>query len=240
MSMKLNLIRAVLAAVAVSLIASMAYGKPKSDRYIRNRIVRIKNERGMCSGEQVRAPSGKDYILSAAHCDGMADKDGIFHIIMEDGTRIDRKRVSVDPLSDLLLIEGIPGIRGLDIAKSIGRFQKLRNFSHGHDYDTYVTQGDVVQDSRIQIMTGIILSEEDLKACSGAPKFKIGYMYNIIPICLLDVTETVTTIPIVPGSSGGADVNDQGELVGVNSASDGEGFGFIVRLSDIQSFLSVR
>lgn len=192
----------------------------------------------MCSGEQVRTPSGKDVIISAAHCLPLADKDGIFHVKDEDGHLLDRKLIAEDPNSDLIIIEGLPNLRGLQIAKKDARFEHVRTFSHGSNMDTYTTEGVIVQDLKIQVPLGLALMPAEQKACLAKPKNSIGYIMGIFPVCMMDLVETVMTAKIVPGSSGGATVNDQGDLIGVNSASDSNQFSFIVTLSDIHRFLS--
>lgn len=228
-------IKVIMLALAIVMISRVLPSQAKSDSYIRNRIVRLKSEQGMCSGEQVRTTSGKDYILTAAHC-GLLAKDGMFHVILEDGSTIERRFIAEDDKSDLILIEGLPNLRGLDIAQLDARFEKIRTFSHGHDYDTYTTEGVIIQDTHIQVMLHMIMSPSEMQACRGA-KYKVGYIYEIIPVCYMDITETATTAQIVPGSSGGAAVNAHGDLIGVNSAGN-EAFSFLVTLQDIKGFLS--
>jgi len=206
-----------------------------SERSLRNRVVKLKAARGSCSGEQVRAPSGESFILSAGHCSLLADASGSITVELESGAEIQRKIIAEDPKSDLLLIEGIPGMRGIDIAKSAGPGTLVRTFTHGAGYKTYKTSGELVQESHLNIFFGE-------GACpSKAPKFKeINieiFPGLILSACLLSVTEMTMTAMIVPGSSGGMVVDSAGALVGVVSAGDGK-FGQIVLLSDIQAFLA--
>src|SRR5258707_12043226 len=88
----------------------------KSDTYAMQRTVSIKGKYGQCSGEQIEAPSGETYILTAAHCRNLAD-DGISMVIItEDEKRLMRKIIAEDSYSDLLLLEGIPNLDGIKIA----------------------------------------------------------------------------------------------------------------------------
>lgn len=238
MSRKLNFPR-IVAAITLPIIAfGAAVAAPKSDNYIRHRIVRLYSEHGMCSGEQIRTPSGKDLIISAAHCLPLADQNGIFHVKDEDGALYDRKLIAEDMHSDLIVLEGLPHLHGLRIGKHSERFEHVRTFSHGANMDTYTTEGVIVQDLKVQVALGLALMPEEQKACLSKPKNSLGYIMGIFPVCVLDVIETVMTAKIVPGSSGGATVNDRGDLIGVNSASDGNQFSMIVTLGDIQRFLS--
>lgn len=229
--------RLIIIALAISMAMCASKSMAKSDDYIRHRVVRLKSAQGMCSGEQVRAPSGKDYILSAAHCMGIADANGVFNVIDEDGNSMGRKLIAEDPDSDLILLEGLPGVRGLDIAQAASRFQHVRTFTHGHNFDTYTTEGVLVQESNVTIPTSIAIGEEAEKKCISQPKYRLINIFGPINVCALSVDEQVTTAVIVPGSSGGPIVDDKGRLIGVASAT-GEGFSYLVRLSDIQRFLA--
>lgn len=123
--------------VAMGCFALLAYYLyTPSDTHIRSRIVRITSDRGMCSGEQVRAPSGQDYILTAGHCNILSSSDGAYNVVTEDGKSLKRHLVQEDPNSDLMLLEGLPGV----VAQAY-RGQRVKTFTHGRDLDTYSTEG---------------------------------------------------------------------------------------------------
>lgn len=210
-----------------------------SDSSIRSRIVMLKSERGSCSAEQIQTPSGKDLIISAAHCLPLA-KNGMVEVVSEDGTKLMRKIIAEDPQSDLLLIEGMPNLKGLKIAPHSHKHQHVRTFTHGSGYDTYKTEGVLVQNAKIQIGISEVSSPEDEAACRKMPKNDV--LQSLFgSICIINVEEMASTAKVVPGSSGGAVLNDAGELVGVVSATDNSGsFSYFVRLIDIQAFLQYR
>jgi hypothetical protein len=211
----------------------------KSDSDLKRRVVKLTSEAGMCSGEQVRAPSGVDYILSAAHCKSIADSDGQMLVETEDGNRIKRRIIQEDPKSDLLLIEGLPNLRGLDVAESRSTEQHIRTFTHGRNMPTYRTDGKLFGNVSVAYSLGIIETAEQEASCKK-PKNRIvesAFFSLKIKICGVFVQETVTDALIVPGSSGGMAVDDSGKLVGVASMG-GDGFGYLVRLEDIKAFLS--
>ncbi len=224
--------------ISVLLLLSLLSGcSGPSDRETKSYSILLKSAKGQCSGEQVKAPSGVSYILTAAHCMPLAI-DGQIQVITEDGKKLKRRIVAEDDYSDLLLLEGVPGMEGMPIARTSWRGQHVRTFTHGHGLQTYRTDGVLVQKQEIQIPISLIASDE--ASCSAKVKNKVIHFATIfgdLKICALSVEESVTTAFIVPGSSGGMVVDDAGQLVGVVSAGGG-GFGFLVTLDDIHSFLS--
>jgi hypothetical protein len=208
---------------------------PKSESSIRASGVKLVSGRGGCSGEQIRAPSGTNYILTAAHCK-VLEADGSIQVVTENGRSLLRKVIAEDPESDLLLIEGVPGIPALDIAQWAFEHDHIRTFTHGKLHDLYKTEGELLETKEIQVLISVSL-DGDTKDCDMPKNKKFNADLFGIPVtaCLLDVSEIATNAQIYPGSSGGMVVNDSGELVGVVSAGDGN-FGFLVTLYDIQRF----
>lgn len=231
--------RVVLGAVAGLLLSIMSLGfgggSSKSDQWLKDRVVKLRGNGMLCSGEQIQAPSGQTYILSAAHCHKLAVNESI-EVETEDRKTLQRKVIAEDKFSDLLLIEGLPNKTGLKIADKDYKHQKVRTFTHGGGMDTYETRGELIQYISIPVMIGEIITDEDLQACESMPKYKVREWW-LGRMCIMDVLETATTAMIVPGSSGGMVVDDDGGLVGVVSAG-GDGFGYLVTLKDIQRFLS--
>lgn len=208
-----------------------------SDDWIRHRVVMLTGNHIACSGEQVRAPSGRDYVLSAGHCMKTAVNNSVT-VTTEDGLTLKRQVIAEDPTSDLMLLEGVPGLSGLGIAGSIERPSPVRAFTRGAMQPTYETTGVVIG-------TGIGKAPTDLDVdhCVG-DKYELAdadplsiFLGGGTKQCLLSVEETITTATITGGSSGGPLLNAAGELVGVASMAS-ENFSYWVRLSDIRAFLS--
>lgn len=219
---------------AVAFFAIVTVPTSPSEKYLMNRVVKLKGDRGTCSGEQITAPSGTNYILSAAHCRSLA-KDGIMKVQLENGYEIYRQVIAEDDFSDLLLIEGVPGLTGIPVAKNSHKNEKVRTFTHGHGLNTYKTEGNLIQPYKIKIFVGLVNEQNQ---CT-APKYRketAMVWFDVVEGCFLDVYEMVSTAMTAPGSSGGMVVNKDGELVGVVSAGDGV-FSFFVTLKDIKSFI---
>lgn len=214
------------------IVCAYAFSHPSLPK---SKIVRIIGEHGMCSGEQVHSPSGADYILSAGHCRRLANASDMYTIKTEDGRKMQRKLIAEDPNSDLLLIEGVPGLRGLDLAESSYAGENITTLTHGDNLDTYMTKGVLIEMQRMIAPVSRIESEEDKKNCLSMPKNSIqGDGFG--DYCCIDIFEVVSTALIVPGSSGGAVLDSHMDLVGIASSGNGT-FGSFVSLIDIKSFL---
>lgn len=233
-----RMVRFVAAFVIVSFVlhhlpAIVGIRIPADDYFRKRAVTLLGEENGFCSGEQVRAPSGKDYILSAWHCKDLA-RDGIITVRTEDGQMLKRKVITIDDNSDLMLIEGLPNLPGLSIAKEHGKHDHVKTFTHGGGLDTWRSDGELIMDKQITVEVPV-----SIKDCTGA-KLRPIEMFSLFgkyQTCAMVVIETGTTAKIIPGSSGGMVVNDAGELVGVVSAGDGYGIGWLVRLIDVQAFM---
>lgn len=233
------MIKKIMAFVGLAMIGTaifLARTRSPSYEWLRDRVVNIVKGRSSCSGEQIKAPSGVNYILTAAHCRDLMT-DGMFTVVKEDGTSLQRRFIAEDADSDLMLLEGLPALEGIEIADKLVRFQYVRTFTHRHGLATYKTTGSIIDETEITVPVALVASPEDAEICESFPKYAVVYLFSNMGFCVLKVMETATTAQIVPGSSGGAIVDDAGRLIGVASATDGF-FGYLVRLSDIKRFLA--
>jgi Trypsin-like peptidase domain len=241
LALKQKIITKVIAStLIVTVLCQVILRDSYPDSYFINRAVRIVNAEHSCSGEQIIAPSGKEYILTAGHCRAIADKDGNVKVILENGAELQRRIIAEDPTSDLLLIEGLPNLSGIYIANNAYRRGKIKTYTSGGGLATYRTDGEIAQLEK-QLMIGLYIIEtpEQEAGCHQEKNDIYELPFLGIKICILSVIETAITAPIVPGSSGGMVVNESGQLIGVVSAGGGDSIiGYTVTLDDIKDFLA--
>lgn len=210
-----------------------------SESTIRSKVVQLKGDKkGYCSGIQVHSPSGKDYVLSAAHCSALQE-NGTVLVRTDDSRYIPRRVLEVSPVTDLMLLEGMPDLKGISVASNYEIGQHLRSFTHGAAWNTYKTEGELIQEAMVDIIVSFIGSPEDKAACN-LPKYKLityNTIFGSIEACVMHLNMFVSTTKVVPGSSGGGILDDSGKLVGIVSGGDST-FGVFVTLTDIQTFLA--
>jgi S1-C subfamily serine protease len=225
-----KLIFSTLAAAMLACVIAASHGPAKDEDYLRERVVKlVGKDGGSCSGEQVRAPSGEDYILTAAHCRVLA-QNGEIEVKADNGKHLMRRVIAEDKSSDLLLIEGLPHLEGIHVAEDVQARQNIITLTHGYGFDTYRTEGVIVQK---EFQLEVALGEAD-ETCKGEKYKKVPSIFG--ELCVMSVVETVSIAMTAPGSSGGMVVDENGDLVGVVSAGN-EKFSMFVRLKDIRNFL---
>lgn len=208
-----------------------------SEQTLRDHSVQLRGNQYSCSAVQIKAPSGKEYLLSAGHCKDLSMK-GYVMTISEDNKIGRSKIIAEDPDSDLLLLEPIDDLKGMAIAKKTYRSEHVRTFTHGRGLKTYKTEGELVE----RRMISIYLYDYPQGGDCSLPKESV--VDNTTPFssskaCIMTINGMYMTAAVEPGSSGGMVVNDDGELVGIVSAKETDSiFGFVIDIPEINEFLS--
>jgi S1-C subfamily serine protease len=214
------------------------------------------------TGFAVKAPSGTSYLMTNDHvCEISKDKLHMM-VIDDEGKYIPRTILHRSDKSDLCLLEGMPGVDGLEVAEyspSVGDI--LVAVGHPSGYLTTMTKGELIMRQDIKIPDGVIsvkeadgtvrlippedggILEEDCKKPKNEiveieRQFFFGPPYKL-RICV-NVTRGayITNVAGQPGSSGSAVVNDDGQVIAVLFAGDRFGWSILVSLDDVKDFLS--
>jgi CBS domain-containing protein len=128
---------------------------------------------------------------------------------------------------------------GIEIADIVERTEKVHTMTRGRGHSSYRTDGEIVEEfDHTLIPFSMISNMEEFIECIKSPK------NTVVPslegmYCAIYTLQMRSTAMVVPGSSGGAVLNSDGQLVGIVSATDGI-FSAFVRLTDIRLFLSNR
>jgi hypothetical protein len=207
-----------------------------SDTRIRSHVVMIKTKKGSCTGEAVRAASGRVVMLTAAHCRELLI-DGQAEAVREDGSTFITSVLAFDPTVDLMVMT-TPETTGLRIAKSARRHEHVHAITHGMGHDSYRSDGELLEILDIDVGIGMAIEASDINKCKEYPNQRIELGPFGIPYCVAKLHNEYSTMPVAPGSSGGAVLNDAGEVLGIVSTSGGEGFSTMVPLPAIKAMLA--
>lgn len=223
---------AIVAFFILVCVALFGCGRPDP----RSRTVMLVSTEGSCSGTQIKAPSGKDYILSAAHCKPIAFGDGSQILVIDEQRHMyPRKIIAIDVKKDLLLVEGIPYMEGVPIAKSARTGDVVMSFTHGLGLPAYEAVGKLLGPVHTIFIPKAMEDEADMAKCRHPIISFMGLF------CMEPHRTQETSMKVLPGSSGGGVLNMSGEIVGVVSAGDTSTFmGELVSLKDIRQFLAKR
>lgn len=199
----------------------------KSDSYIRDRVLMLTGRGVQCSAIQVITPKKKVVTLSAAHCADMAVNDYIL-ATAEDGSQKLIKVLLVDVAHDLMVLEPYDE-KSIEVAKSDKQYEHVHTLTHGHGKHTYRTDGALIGGQNV-VVADPIQDDEAMSKCKNVVVTPFGI------VCEKKLYVEESTAQVIPGSSGGAVLNESGQLVGIVSCTDGFFAGF-VPLSDIQTIL---
>lgn len=206
-----------------------------TEKYVRDRVVWLASLQGMCSGFQAHV-GDIDVVVSAAHCSMLRSPEGNIMGRFDGQIPIPLQILFIDEEHDLMVLEGLPNRKGLEIADHTDLFRLYTSYTHGEMKPTWRADG-VMYSENEHILVGVmpVMSADDEKKCLKNPKNKIDKEASW---CVTERDEMISSIYAEPGSSGGVVVNSQGQVVGVINIKTPSGSG-IVPLKYLRSILGL-
>lgn len=281
MKAKLKLAATVVAetilTVAVISVVSMLAPKVHQTvlrKYVSSKVVLLTKEdplkypeQGGGTGFHVTGASGKTYILTNRHvCDVAKDKTIWARVVNKTGNH-KLNIIERSDNSDLCLVEGIPGVPGLSVGKSLSIGQTIAYLGHPRLQPRTFTMGEAVGEDTVTIFAGIIGKDITKAQCQTQdslikkiPKFFLvgnssgpgdflkelidlllkpeGKGIAMAEVCYQRNKALVTTLMIYPGASGSPVIDFFGNVVGVVYAGPKTGgWGYAVTLADVKKIL---
>lgn len=233
----INLI--VRTALALGIVASAAttYEAYLYD-YKGGSVVKLTMGNSGGTGFQVKAPSGKQYILTNAH---ICNINPVLAATTQAGFTGISKVIKIDEKHDLCIMSPIPGIRPLKIADSIDYHERVWLIGHPGLRPLTLESGHFAGMMNIKVATHC--TQEEIKAQMEALKGKIDLGMLIIFMqgyCIKPFDAQYINNVSYGGNSGSPVVNKWGNVVGVLFAGNPRQptSSFTVPLEHIHRFLS--
>ncbi len=132
-------------------------------------IVMLKNNVGACTGFQIEAPSGKDYLITAGHCLILAEAYNTISVTTEDGAQVRSRVIALDASADLLLLEAVPNLRGFKIASADAPGEIVRIIGHGYALPLWEVDGKIIGDLDMVVWLETVCSAGAAPGHSGSP-----------------------------------------------------------------------
>lgn len=208
--------------IGLAAVKTINHYAKKTAHYQQNRILQLEGNNIGCTGTEVVAPSGKVVTLTAAHCQKQI-ADNHIGFIDESLSRGSLSVVAIDERLDLMLLEGTNKQLGFEVARKLAINDPIHTMTHGWSMPAYRTDGMVIG-VNLEVDPPVCKSSVDIAG------FKLGLNCSVPP------KRTVTTAWVLPGSSGGPLLNEDGDLIGIVYALTGP-FSYSVGLDDIKDFL---
>lgn len=184
------------------------------DDRVKPSVVKLRGMLGSCSGEQVLTESGKAVILTAMHCSMITIGDEVL-VFTQDGRMLPRKILAISEVSDLMILEGMPNMPALPLAKGFKLNDNCHAYGSGMGYKTSRQDG--------QVIDRFLIMPSDLPPPLDAHNFPIEFF--------------VSTAHNISGMSGGPVVDDSGQLIGLVSMGN-DFYGYDIPLDSISAFLT--
>lgn len=135
---------------------------------VNSSIVLLTGNDRACTGFQIQAPSGKDYLITAGHCSELV-VEGSIKVTTEAGNTVYSRVVQVDSNADLLLLDPVPGLFGLKLALGDFPAEPIHIIGHGYALPLWEVKGSIIGDMTMIDWLETICSAPAAPGHSGSP-----------------------------------------------------------------------
>lgn len=195
--------------------------------------------RGGGTGFHIKSPKGNVYILTNSHvCEVSSDGLNI-DVETAEGRDIKRRIIENSGNTDLCLIEGVPNAQYLTLGKEANPGDILAVVGHPELMANTMTRGEVIEKMEVKIPVSEIVTDADRNKCT-LPKNSIEKFFTFfgpVEVCMSKVKAIMTTIPILPGSSGSPVIDLWGNVCGVVFAGNRANWAAAVQFGEVKTFL---
>jgi S1-C subfamily serine protease len=204
--------------------------------------------RGHGTGFSVETPSGGKVIVTNDHvCEAFAE-EGKIALILKDKSKVIRSVIMTSETADLCLIEGVPSLPALKLAKNKPKpADDVWVVGYPLSHSMNFSKGKKIGELDIDIAVWSNTTPEKEAKCNASPKRRsikiplmmLGFQIGELNICV-ETNKNVTEMNafIFPGNSGSPVVDTNGYVVGVAFVkNDKSNFGFAVSLDELKTLL---
>ena len=187
------------------------------------------------TGFLAKMPSGRTLMVSNRHVCEVAENGLIAAHYPDNPSRSTViKVIESSSVTDLCLLEGIPGIEGMPVAKFYNPKKRIAVVGHPRLQPATFTEGYAYSRETVKAMEPVSAKECKQKIES------IDTLFGPIPVCVEELEAWKSTVVILPGSSGSPVFNAEAEIVGVMFAGEEEThWGIFVPIEDLKAFISI-
>ena len=152
---------------------------PKLDKS----IVLMEGNGMACTGFEIQAPSGREYLISAGHCAELADDQGSIMVHTEYDAIVMRRIIAVTPNADLLLMDPVPGLKPLQVADSYWYGERIWITGHGDALPLWTVTGNIVGELPTYGFIEMFCTAPAEPGHSGSPVYgKDGYVVGVLSV----------------------------------------------------------
>jgi S1-C subfamily serine protease len=194
-------------------LAVISYAKTPEQIYrdVGGQVVKVLTGKGMGTGFGLKTEDGKVYVMTNLHiCEGSLDGQHL-QFQTQGGETYNTVIIGVSDKSDICILDGLELFPGVGMADKVDNSAMVHVLGHPKGYSLKYSIGYLLGRAEIEMPYGGVLRLVD------------SYQSSAL---------------ILPGNSGSPVVNNDGNLVAMAYALEGDGTSWMIPLDRIKEFLN--